>query len=353
MPAHVDATIRPTSSEASRSTATFLANSGTCSPQPFHASATRAARRTTASACPPTQTGGPPGVIGGGRSGPSISATNSPPGHDSPRNSTRRAPIVSSRCTRRSFTPRLPNPNASCSGRSIGSPVPIPRTNRPPLMSSRETAILARSPAGRSAARVTSVPSVRCGYRAAIDDSVAKASSDGRSGGAPGGKKWSKANTPSKPSSSALLATVLTFTGSPENSGRTIPIFIAPRDRARRRRSPRRRCRARPRGAAPPGGALALRSPPPSRGGLARAAAPRPPRRRRRRPPPPVTAPTQRAAGLHDYVPDLRREPVGSAGQAALGDDPAADPGAHRDYESVRPGASRTEPVLPPPRPAP
>ncbi len=46
-------------------------------------------------------------------------------------------------------------------------------------------------------ALVTRVPTVTRSVAAATADSDAKASSDGRSLAAPGGKKWSKAKTPS------------------------------------------------------------------------------------------------------------------------------------------------------------
>src|SRR4029453_17622513 len=57
--------------------------------------------------------------------------------------------------------------------------------------------------------------------------SVAYASSDGWSGGAPGGKRWSNAKTPSNPRSSARLANASTRTASPENIGRTRPTFTS------------------------------------------------------------------------------------------------------------------------------
>ncbi|GBC86643.1 hypothetical protein HRbin12_00641 [bacterium HR12] len=79
----------------------------------------------------------------------------------------------------------------------MGSPVPMPRTNRPSLASWRCAASFARRPAGRSEARVTRVPIRTRSVEAATAASVAKASSEGRSGEAPGGKKWSKAKTPS------------------------------------------------------------------------------------------------------------------------------------------------------------
>ena len=78
-------------------------------------------------------------------------------------------------------------------------------------------------------ARVTSVPIATRVVVAATAASVVKTSRAGRSGGPPGGKKWSKAKSPSYPSSSDERAAARTLLGSPENMGRMRPTLIARR----------------------------------------------------------------------------------------------------------------------------
>src|SRR6185436_984243 len=225
IPAQVAETGR--SPAASRSTRTLRVNSSSPIPQPFHASASAAARRTTASAKPPIQIGGPPGRTGGGRSGPVIAATCEPPSHPTPRYRDLMARTVSTRCSRRSAFSRYSMPKTRCSSSSIGSPVPIPRIMRPPLTSSTAAASFASIPALRSVALVTKVPTAMRVVPAATALSVAYASSDCRSGEAPGGNRWSNAKTPSNPRSSARRAKASTRAASPENIGRTSPTFTS------------------------------------------------------------------------------------------------------------------------------
>jgi hypothetical protein len=60
-----------------------------------------------------------------------------------------------------------------------------------------DDAIFAISPAGRSDARVTRVPSWTRSVTSATAASMVKASRAGRCDGAPGGKKWSNTKTAS------------------------------------------------------------------------------------------------------------------------------------------------------------
>ena len=72
----------------------------------------------------------------------------------------------------------------------MGSPLPTPMTVRPPpATASIVAAILATRPGGRSTARVTRLPTVTRSVSVAAAASVVNSSSDGRSEGAPGGKK--------------------------------------------------------------------------------------------------------------------------------------------------------------------
>src|SRR5215211_3290568 len=118
-------------------------------------------------------------------------------------------------------------PKTRCSSSSIGSPVPIPRIMRPPPTSSTAAASFASIPAVRSVALVTRVPTAMRLVAAATAASDAYASSDGRSGAAPGGNRWSNAKTPSNPRSSARRANASTRPASPENIGRTSPTFTS------------------------------------------------------------------------------------------------------------------------------
>src|SRR5215211_1749059 len=118
-------------------------------------------------------------------------------------------------------------PKTRCSSSSIGSPVPIPRIMRPPPTSSTAAASFASIPAVRSVALVTRVPTAMRLVAAATAASDAYASSDGRSGAAPGGNRWSNAKTPSNPPSSARPANASTRPASPENIGRTSPTFTS------------------------------------------------------------------------------------------------------------------------------
>src|SRR5512132_834176 len=320
-------------------------------------------------------------------------------------------------------------PKTRCSSASIGSPVPIPRIMRPPLTSSTSAASIA---AGRSVALVTRVPTSMRLVPAATAVSVAYASSDGRSGDAPGGKRWSNAKTPSNPRSSARRAKASTRRASPENSGRTSrtctadqhgpelrereggrhhgPGVVAELGRDDRhagamfggidrvevggargveqevarddrtaaddddlrvqdvheagdplaepssglREDPPRGLVARPRrardelaghvvgvaaGESTEDRVLVLASllaahpiDRPAGGDLLPAAA--------------VAAAAERAAGLDDDVADLGGGPVRAAEQPAVGHDPAADPGAHRDEQQVPVPAPRAETEL-------
>src|SRR6266540_1744994 len=196
IPAQVASASRPAAPASSASSRALRANPAGSSPHPFQPSATDPASRTTSSAWAPTHTGGPPGEAGGGRSGPATGGTWSPPSHGSLRSRAFTAATVSARWARRSGFDSVGMPKARCSGSSMGSPVPIPRIMRPPVSSSIPAAILAIRPAGRSWARATRVPTRTRSVTAPTAASVVKPSSEGRSGAAPGGKKWSNANRP-------------------------------------------------------------------------------------------------------------------------------------------------------------
>ena len=60
-----------------------------------------------------------------------------------------------------------------------------------------------------------------------------------------------------------------------------------------------------------------------------------------------VAAAAERASGLDDDVTDLGGEAVRAPEQPAVGDDPAADPGAHGDQEQMPVPATRAEAELP------
>ena len=251
-------------------------------PHPFQPSAARAADASTRSQVPPTHTG----AEAGGRSGPGTGPIAAPPGHGSPREQRpqrQRRSRPDRRSARRSAGTAARAPRARpC---RIASPRPSPTIARPPLTWSSPAAIFARIRTAVAGARVTSSPTPSPGCAAAAAASSVNASTDGRSG-PPGGKRWSGANTPSKPAAAARCATANGRATSAVNTGRTARASCGRLQREqRRRRSPRRRRRAPRARAAPRGDA---RRPAIAR---AHAAAPgrasrspgRPRRRRRRR----------------------------------------------------------------------